>query len=220
MNENECSLNALFNILLNKTDKNQRIKLNIQNENGEWETKTIGTSYTMEQAYNDVKKALSRPNTYPISDVNGNPIPDGGYYNYNGGEMPPSMLREIGKQTGITSGVQKYFESYDALYKFISDPSWASKHPAGTYTISITYEYDENFDIDQYGIDNRYIGGHTYVGNGTCSSNKYPEQIELKSTQGKRTINEDNVVSKDYIVCDKTARKNNDSVNTKYVLIY
>ena len=115
--ENECMLNAMLQIAIDK------------------HLKVFGTYISSEnpaeKAYNKVKNCAMN---YVKTDENGNRVP--GYEQYKGGDMLPSLAAVIGKQCGILSGNTLHFESYEKMQETISSEQWRNNHPDGTYIIS------------------------------------------------------------------------------------
>ena len=124
--ENECMLWSILSIAVNKG-----ATLTFADFNGSTTYKKIGNHYSASTAYRDVK-ALAIGQQWYEEDENGNTVTK----TYQGGAMPPSIAANISKSAGIMEGVTVNFETYDQLYNFITNPSWANKHPAGTYIIS------------------------------------------------------------------------------------
>ena len=126
---------------------------------------TIGDKYPASRVYADVKKLAVGMTWYE----------DNTKKTYTQGAMPASIAADIAKRAGILTGSVKTFESYDSLYTFISNPTWAKEHPAGTYIIS------------------NLSKTHATVCNGT-SKNGIKLKVNNKSSaeQSKRYTKEDN----------------------------
>jgi hypothetical protein len=115
--ENECMLNAMLQIAV---DKNMKVY-----------GKSINGGHSASSAYAEVKEHAMN---YIETDENGNRDPN--YEQYEGGAMVPSLAAKIGKESGILSGNTLPFNSYEEMQAYVSSPEWRSNHPDGTYIIS------------------------------------------------------------------------------------
>lgn len=94
--------------------------------------KEIGRDkYSASDAYTYVK-GLAYGQEYNIYDEHGNSIP----CKYSSGSMPESIAANVARESGIMEGVTVNFDTYDELYRYITNPEWSAKHPNGTYIIS------------------------------------------------------------------------------------
>lgn len=146
-NENECMLYALISIAASKHIPINYITCDEQGKQTQL-TKKIGENgFTAEKAYDYVKK-LATSQSWPPCDVYGNPIPNEEPKSYEGGAMSTSIAKSIGQQSGILKGEIMYFNTYEALVKYMRTPEFQNNHPKGTYIISSE------------------SGGHSTIGNG------------------------------------------------------
>lgn len=129
--KDECMLYAIVKIAVNNKLKFQAPSA----KTGEWAERTVGNGYSAATAYNDVK-SIATQNTWPVCDVNGNPIAGEKKQSYMGGAMPLSIGAAVGKQTGILKGGIIHFDSYDQVISYISSSQWKGEHSNGSYLIS------------------------------------------------------------------------------------
>ena len=119
--KDECTLWSLVTVAVNK-----KTKFEVTNKKGDTEYNSIGHGCTASYAYEYVK-SLAQGQTWRE---------DGEEHVYTNGAMPPSIAANIAREAGIMEGITRHFNTYQELYDFISDPSWANDHPSGTYMIS------------------------------------------------------------------------------------
>ena len=122
----ECMLWSILNVALEKKTEVPYI-----NNQGKTEYRKIGNNYPASDAYDYVKGLALGQQWYEQGD-NGQSICN----TYQGGAMPISIAADIAGKSGIMEGITVQFDTYDELYKYITNPSWSEKHPAGTYIIN------------------------------------------------------------------------------------
>lgn len=129
-NEDECMLNAMIQIAV---DKKIPIKCETYDNNGQLHmvNRTINQDYPASKAYDYVKR-IAGCYTQSTYDSNGDETTE----YYRGGAMTPSVAAQVGKRTGILSGEMMTFSSYEALYRHISSSEWKKEHGNGTYIIN------------------------------------------------------------------------------------
>lgn len=118
--ESECMLWSIITVAINNNTK-----FEVTKKNGNTKYYKIGYDYPASKAYESVKQ-LAQGQTWRE---------DGEDHIYTNGSMPPSIAANIAKKAGIMEGITRKFDTYQELFEFISNPSWAEKHPDGTYII-------------------------------------------------------------------------------------
>ncbi len=133
INKDECMLYAIVR-MAERNNIPIKVKENKDGQLVESEKK-IGPNYYASSAYEYIK-SIATQNTWPVCDVNGNPIAGENPQSYSGGAMPLSIGAAVAQQAGILSGTIMHFDSYDEVISFINTPQWKYEHPDGSYLIS------------------------------------------------------------------------------------
>ena len=131
VNYNECELWAMVSI----AKENKIPIITGHDKNGNACHQTIDPySFPASTAYEFVK-GVATSNDWPECDGNGDPTNSGNTIGYNGGAMPLTIAKAVGKETGILTGVTRRFHNYDLLMEFLDSQEWRSKELDGKFMI-------------------------------------------------------------------------------------
>lgn len=127
----ECELWAMVSIA-----KDNDIPITTgHKDNGDPINNTIGDyNFPAATAYETIK-GMAMANEWPECDTNYNPIPNGHNQKYEGGAMPISIARSVGKEAGVIKGNTRKFSNYDDMLLYLQSDEWKEKNLDGKYMI-------------------------------------------------------------------------------------